>query len=95
MNNKRETAKFEAAVEAMLPLLQAASAAAHELAKAEDDDPDDAEFSRLVDLGMLTDCVGRLCGPNLAVLVRVMFKLMEHGSSHKEEETGPQRLHHH
>jgi hypothetical protein len=87
----RETAKFEAAIEAMLPLLQAASAAAHALEKAEDDDSDDTEFNRLVSLGMLTDTVGHLCGPNLRVLLRAAFALV--GDEHEEAE--PQHIHQH
>jgi hypothetical protein len=48
-----------------------------------------------MDLGQLTDCVGNLCGPNLNVLVRIMFKLMEHGNVHEDEQAELQRLHQH
>jgi hypothetical protein len=92
MKKDQEIAKLESAIEAMLPLLQAASAAAHALEKAEGDDPDDVEFSRLIDLGQFTDCVGSLCSPNLYVLVRIMFALL--GGEH-EEEAEPQHLHQH
>jgi hypothetical protein len=93
MKKNHEVAKLESALEAIIPLLQAASQASHKIKEAEaKDDPEQGEFDRLMDLGMLTDCVGNLCGPNLAVLVRVMFALM--GSEH-EEEAEPQQLHHH
>jgi len=97
MNKKHEAAKLEAeldfTIKAMIPLLRTASDTAHKIEAAKAVDPEDSDFDRLMDLGYLTDCAGRLCAPHLNILVHVMFKLMEHGSSHDEEKT--QQLHHH
>lgn len=82
MNRQREISKLEAeldfTIEKMRPLLEAASQTAHklEIAKAAEQDPECAQFDRLLDLGHLVDGAGGMCGPHVGVLVRVMFTLM-------------------
>lgn len=72
MTDKTEEAKFKFAIEAMRPALQAAADAAHEL---ELKDEDEADFERVIELGMLTDSIGILCGPLLRVLNNVASML--------------------
>ena len=87
MNKQREITRLEAeinsAIEATVPLLNTAARAAHKIKDAEaEDDPEQAHYDRLVDLGTLTDCAAHLCSPNLQVLARVVFALLddEHGA---------------
>ena len=50
-------ADLSSIIEKMLPLFDMASKVAHKLEKAAaEDDPEQAHYDRLVDLGMLTDC---------------------------------------
>jgi hypothetical protein len=97
VNKQREIAKLEAeissAIEAAVPLLDAASAAAHRIEQATDeDDPEQAHYDRLIDLGMLTDCAARMCGPNLRILTRVVLTLLN--DEHDADEIEHEHLHH-
>jgi hypothetical protein len=80
VNKKHELAKLEAelasAIEATLPSFNIAAKTIHKLVEAQDD-PEQAHFDRLLDLGYLVDCAGQLCGPNLHVLVRIMALLAD------------------
>ena len=100
MNKLHEITRLEAeissVIEATIPLLNAASRAAHKIKDAEaEDDPEQATFDRLVDLGMIADCAARMCGPNLNVLARVVLALLndEH-DEHDTDEVEHEHQHH-
>ena len=93
MNKQRLEAEINSAIEATIPLLNAAAGAAHKLKDAEaENDPEQAHYDRLVDLGMLTDCAAHLCGPNLQVLARVVLALLD--DEHDADEIEPEHQHH-
>jgi len=75
MNDPKSEVKLQFAIDAARPALQAAADAAHELKST---DPDRARFERDMEVAMLVNRLGFLCGPNLRVLNDVADLLIEH-----------------
>jgi hypothetical protein len=89
---RRSRAKFNTALDAMKPALQAASEAAHEIEFADDDE---AGFERLMQLGELVENAGMLCPHDLRLLNEIAYRLMAiHEGEHESVEAGrEQHLH--